>query len=564
MIICISISAFFVILKIINSLNLTYYYALDLQTINIIIFSQEIDALILMITLVLTSLIFVSHALISKSKLSFHYSKRLIAISCLIVTSTILLLIESNSLATWIWNFFDFSIPFANLEYWRFALIDLQLFNLFYFFLPWLFIVFLFSWIWLPLSKIVLKKITGEKQIVQSSALSNSEPKKIGNKLLSLKLFLIVFLAGLVAIYPLGGLSSSILVGTDAPYYYNWINQLHQYGPLTAFQMDRPFSNLLLYFAQIFTNISTEDIVRFAPFFCSASLSLAVFWFVKNGTQDRQLALISALFTIFSFQTSVSLYVYSLSNWMALILMFSILGILLLEDQRHFKIKTIIFTSLGLVTLLIHPYTWEVLILILATYAFFLLLKEKSKEKKRIQQISIFILVNLVFFALYSLLPFGQEIGNSGAVFLNHVTLNLNNLFNIENGLENMVKVWVGGLYANPLLIVLAIIGSFALTAFTKRFGQLMFFWIAIPSLALLFFAPDSFLYYRIVYLLPIQIFAAAGLSFSLSKLEKIKGNNPEKTMNLLKILIITLVILILLNYSLRVSDVVPLHVLNG
>ena len=72
---------------------------------------------------------------------------------------SILIVFSIASLATWFWNIFDYSFPFVDISYWRYALIDLQLFNVFYPWVPWLFIALLFSWIWIPSAKVIVNRL---------------------------------------------------------------------------------------------------------------------------------------------------------------------------------------------------------------------------------------------------------------------------------------------------------------------------------------------------------------------------------------------------------------------
>jgi len=90
-----------------------------------------------------------------------------------------------------------------------------------------------------------------------------------------------------------------------------------------------------------------------------------------------------------------------------------------------------------------------------------------------------------------------------------------------------------------------------------------MMVWLAVPFAALLVFSPESFFYYRIVYLIPTQIFAASGLYLILNKLEALNGSESKSGFMVLKVLIVLLVIAFLFNYSLRASDVIPLHILG-
>jgi hypothetical protein len=605
-----AISLFFTAIKIINLLNLTYYYSFKPQLISIIIFSPLIDQLFWAATLIFVGFIILLRSvhiravkitllvclpilgllfalqpyslmtiscgtlvsfllvyfLLRHSK-NFSVSRQFTAIAVLICLSFIMLCLQAASLLTWTSNLIVFRPPFVQPVYWHFATLDLQMFSIFFSGLPWLYLAFLTCWLWLPCLKFIIPRINSKLEITQTRKLQINfpQPSQIKPETLSLSLLAIVALAVFVAYYPTAHFSNSILLGTDSTYYYDWINQLSQKGPMAALEMDRPFSNLLLYSIQALTAASTETIVRVAPMFCSAALCLVVFWFVNAGTKDKRLALMSALFTALSFQTTVSLFVYSLSNWIALIEMFLIFGVLLMGSERHLLKSTVLLSLLGIVLLLTHPYTWEVAVAILVTYLIYALLRRRNEDKAKIKQLTVFLSANVTFFVVYSILPFGSGLFKAGGAVLNHAipAVILPNLLSLQVGFDNMVKVWVGGLFANPLLIMLAIVGVFAFLDYSKRFNRLMMVWLAVPFAALFAFSPESFFYYRIVYLIPTQIFAASGLCLILNKLEAIIGLESKRGFMVLKVLIVLLVFAFLLNYSLRASDVIPLHILG-
>ena len=79
------------------------------------------------------------------------------------------------------------------------------------------------------------------------------------------------------------------------------------------------------------------------------------------------------------------------------------------------------------------------------------------------------------------------------------------------------------------------------------------------PSLAIFALVPQSeYLYWRIAYVIPFHIPAAMGLHWLLNKLRSMLNSNATASMiyfRLLQILLITLVILLFFNYSLRIVD---------
>ncbi len=125
-----------------------------------------------------------------------------------------------------------------------------------------------------------------------------------------------------------------------------------------------------------------------------------------------------------------------------------------------------------------------------------------------------------------------------------------------------MVKSWVGGLFANPLLVFFAIVGMFSMVVFANRFSRLMFLWVMVPSLVLLVVSAENYMFYRVMYVVPLQVFAAIGLFWMLNRLESAIGFRNSKISWVCKIAIFVMVVLLLANYALRSVDGAPLHML--
>ena len=71
----------------------------------------------------------------------------------LLGVAVLVLVFEFGSFLTWVWNAFDYSFPFVSFDHWRFAFVDVGLFYVFYPWTAWLFVLLLYSWIWVPVGK---------------------------------------------------------------------------------------------------------------------------------------------------------------------------------------------------------------------------------------------------------------------------------------------------------------------------------------------------------------------------------------------------------------------------
>jgi hypothetical protein len=609
-----TLNVFFGLLKFINLLGIKYYYNYSPKVVDIVVFSPTVDSwiwifsllVILLETVLMKKLRGLKYPrwtilpflflLGSIAAFPFNNGLALLAIplgfamtglsiyygkDCLVArkeaASLILLcvvgsliLFELASVASWVFNAFNYEVPFTSTLRWKFPLIDLQLFNVFYPLTPWLFLIFLYSWIWIPLSKHMFLRIPRLRKMLQrvgSTGLPNVQ--NMGSKLrlskrcLALGLFLLVGVAVFVAYYPYIHLPSSTLVGADSTAYYEWLKEMMQKGPVTAFDRDRPFSSLSLYFLQYATGLSPETVIRIMPVVLCVGLSLAVFWFVEVGTRNDVLALMSSLFSLFSFQTTVGVFASYFANWLAIIEIFILLVFLLKSLEKHSWKHVSISALIGVIVLLTHPYTWNVLMAVLTALLVWTFLRRKPEEKLEIALLTFLLTVNLVFYAAYALTPLGKGLSNAESGISSNVAsgISIFNFLNLQNGLASMVQMWMGGLFGNPLLLILAVAGMFALFDFTGKFNRIMLLWVMIPSIALLAVSPDPF-YYRFIYLVPIQAQAAAGLCWMVTKLNLRGLFKTSETFRLAITSVTVLTVLFLLNYSLRSVDEAIIHIL--
>ena len=572
-----SVNVFFGFVAFVNLLGVRFYDFYSAKVINIVIFSQSLDLAIWIISFIVIILEVFALSFLRKSLprwvswfslLSFtvglvsvvdagwgvlfgvplgfavvgllvffgfgYMVRRGLGVSFVLLGIVgLVIFFEVASLGTWVWNAVDYSFPFSEVGRWRFALVDLHLFNVFQGWTSWLFIALLYSWAWIPLGKRAFAKVKSLKRFCERVSVGDSfRVVKFSRRVLVLSLLAIVGVAVFVSCYPYFNLAASSLVGSDSAVYYKWMEDMSLKGPAFALQQDRPLSSLLMYFIQITFGLSSEAIVKVMPVVCCVGLSLAVFWFVRVGVHNDALALLSGLFTVFSFQTTVGLYAYHVSNWIALIEAFLLFGLILKSTEKHSWAYMFAAALVGVALLFTHPYTWDVVLAVLSAYLVWTILRlyfgRSTDGKAHVFQLGLVLGLNLVAYWVYSVLPFGRGV-SSGAVGFAGRSIIFPNLLNLQSGLETMVESWVGGLFANPLLVFFAIVGMFSVVVFANRFSRLMFLWVMVPSLVLLVVSAENYMFYRVVYVVPLQVLAAIGMFWMLSNFESAIGFRNSK-----------------------------------
>ncbi len=205
-----AVTVLFGLFKLINLLDIRFYLLYSPKTVNIVVFSPTADLSIWIVSLLLAVL----EMLLVKALRDFSFPRWTIlpfllllaslavfqvnegiayflAISAglaIAVLSTyycngylvtgrkeaasiilscvagLLILFEIASASSWIFNLLAYEAPFRSSWRWIFPTIDLHLFNVLYPLTPWLFLLFLYSWIWIPALKRILPKITTLKR----------------------------------------------------------------------------------------------------------------------------------------------------------------------------------------------------------------------------------------------------------------------------------------------------------------------------------------------------------------------------------------------------------------
>ena len=290
------------------------------------------------------------------------------------------------------------------------------------------------------------------------------------------------------------------------------------------------------------------------PVLCAVCACLAVFWFVRVGLKNDVLALGAAFLSVVSFQTTVSINAYSLANWWALVFAFVLFGLLLKGFEARSWRFMLAGSVVGMVLLLSHPYTWDVVMAILLGYAAvsfaWSFLKKRPEERHEVLGVCLVLGLNLAFFVVYSLLPFGKGVSSASEGTVSLISPGAGFL-----GLQRRLREYgsdcgLGVCLGIPCWWFLLFLGCSVLQIYAKRFNRLVLLWVAVPSLALFAVSPSTFYFYRLVYLVPFQVLAAAGLYWIVSRLEKAMSAKNSWVFAVLKIVVIILVVLFLLNYA--------------
>jgi len=117
------------------------------------------------------------------------------------------------------------------------------------------------------------------------------------------------------------------------------------------------------------------------------------------------------------------------------------------------------------------------------------------------------------------------------------------------------ITYYVGGFFGTPLLYLLGFLGAFRLKRVGSPLSRILFSWLALISAGSVLM--DSWYQWRLLYLLPFQVFALFGLQILVGMARSLSldvrdARRGEGSFLLFEFLLVLIVLLSLFNYALR------------
>jgi len=496
---------------------------------------------------------------------------------------SIFFVIELGSMLVFVFNFFDPHPLFDSDQMWVLPLFDLNVSSLLFHAVPFLLMLFLFSWTVVPISLKFIAYVRSRKLPSLHSPGENDgdvrelEPSAVGFN--SLVLFSIVLCSVLVAYGPYISLGSYKLIGVDTRSYLNFLYEMiGSRSPIQAIATSyyiryRPVYYLLLYGIYSVTGLETINIIKIMPSLLTIGLAISTYFLVSSVVDDRHLAIIACFLTVFSFHTTVGLHAGIYSNWFALSIIFATIGLFLKACSKG-SLKHLLAASTGsFLVLTTHIWSWGMFIAMMFVFVILCLqafVRNRSYDSAKRSTVfgSILLLANLGFaLAAYFLLSFafgfgGLRIGlDWGLKMVQEMFDRLPQLNIVEfyRDLPVLLTFWERGFFNNPTLLLLAIVGLFSIQ-FQKspsEFKVLIYSWIFVSSIAFILIAKDQF--WRILYDIAFQIPAAFGLSLLFERSALMLRNARGIATVWVPRLILADLMLLQFNYALRCAALLPL-----
>jgi len=539
------------------------------------------SAIVLIVELIYSNVIFqylliiLTIVLITNLVTSFKNPLKIaggIIVTCL----SIIGIIEIFSLIRWITNGLIYGSPF-NDSSWDVPLIEMYLVNILNPILPRLILIFLASWIFRYLFTYYnndLKYIGNYLTKLFKYNRNKQEEKTRFNLEINYKIIVIgiILIAIFVPIYPyLETVNpAQLTLGVDIPYYQKILNKTVEMDVNKSiffiFQDNRSISHILHLLVTNF--ISHTIVLRYIPILLTMFFAGTTYILVKIGAGNKNLAILASFISICSYTTTVGINAAFFANWLALSLtnIAIFLFIISLRSRNNFHVLLSVITSI--LILFTHPWTWTVFMITSIFYLIITLTINNINIKDKLWEVKFFVLVivsNLIIDTLKK--NFIATSGFETTASSLSSGFKLMDISYVISSLDLTFSSFLGGSMANPVLIILSIIGFLSIGNYAIRFNRFLLSWGMIAILGVfLFGSPGSiseFFAARALFLVPFHIFGAIGIFELLKRLNVIvESINNLKIYNYYRILIWIIISMTFINYALRTLSILYPHVI--
>jgi hypothetical protein len=354
--------------------------------------------------------------------------------------------------------------------------------------------------------------------------------------------------AGLVGFLPY--FLRSTPVGVDAGWYSEKLGELATQGSTRSLMNEPRALSLLFFYAIQLSGLSVPETIKVGTVFLSALFALSNLFCVNELTQRRDQAFLAAILACVSIQTLVATIAAIFDNWLALAEVILFFGFLFRNIRTSKSTWLLGAFVMSLVVMLTHAWTWSLLMLILAVHILFSAAKEKcnvlrSAEMKILAGSG---LIGLILYTFGSLATTAfRDAIKSGFQSVLLGNLQWPNVFFAN--LHLTFTDYVGGFFANWLVFSLSIVGVLGIAGTARKAQSLLGLWVLCPSLMAIFLS--AFIQWRLLFLIPYNVFAAIGVFVLLDRLQQwtMKRSSAPADLIILNVVQLTFLVCLLVAF---------------
>jgi hypothetical protein len=307
-------------------------------------------------------------------------------------------------------------------------------------------------------------------------------------------------------------------VGTDTSDYVIWLNVLKESDNIQEF-IQKAFATLVkgdraISFIFLFTVVKivpadpsfTIDFI--VPLILGPALVLVVYFLARELTSNDVTSILSSFLTAVSFHTLIGIYAGLYANWLALIIGYLAFVFLIRYLRSDNKLNLLIYSTIIIVLLFTHVYTWSILVLVSAIFVV-VMLKLRYYRRKSVVLILVAILSSVVIDSVRTTIT-GSAGGIARDLSVANVQVGIEKFALRWNNLIYTTQVYLGGQFNNFAIFML---GMYWLFRSNLREPSTIFLVIFLSLGIIPLFFGDWIVQARILYNIPFQIPAAIALN---------------------------------------------------
>lgn len=336
---------------------------------------------------------------------------------------------------------------------------------------------------------------------------------------------------------------TSYLVSVDIRYYDAWLDSARDGGISALFVQgtspgDRPFSLIVLYVVSSVIQ-SRELVLQFAPVIFAPAFSIATYLLVREGLRSERYALLSAILAIASYTTLVGVYAGLYANWMANIVGIFVFFFLIRYIKRGKSFDFMLFAIFSTVVFFFHTFAGYFFMTSVGMFLILSLVFRSGISRRNMALIAITVAIAFAINYSKSIIVETPD-SISEAQLLLSTTTSIENFASRWFTLNFVMKLHEGGIFGNTVMLGLAAI--WAITVNLKNHFERLCF-APLPFVAFLFLFGDITLQGRLLYVLPVMLYATMGIF----RLFNIFNMSPRN-----KIILVSLLGTFFFNYLMR------------
>ena len=315
-------------------------------------------------------------------------------------------------------------------------------------------------------------------------------------------------------------------VGVDTSYYGDWIGELAKSKSLSDFAYqafviqgqdgDRPLSLIFLFLVYQIAGGDLYEVMDHSPIFLGPGIILASYFLTLELTRNEKIAVIAAFLGAVSFHTLAGIYAGLYANWLALIVGYTSIVFLFryLRSNRPFDI--VVFSTLLILVLFLHVYTWTVLAAVTGIFlvAMLLMCIRKKNNNHFTKRMIIWLLLAItlsIAVDITKVLLTSSSGGLEQDIELAQTRLGTEQFYYRWYILNTTMHDGMGGVFSNFIILIL---GLLWIVKSNMRDPGTVFLMIFLSSALVPLFFGNWMIQARLFYNIPFQIPAAIALYY--------------------------------------------------